>query len=96
MSPAFAIALWALSALPASGAMPPLWVEAAVRSSAPATVQRVAVVAYQPNVPAGCAVDAAEVMGAVDGSGAATVKLIGRRPNGLACEGWARLELKLF
>ena len=80
--------------------LPPAQVPAAVvqalHAAAPALTDRIDVLSYRAARRAGCTADGAEVVGGLNGSGQVMVRLLGISRNGLACEGWATVELRLF
>lgn len=85
----------AATLLGVSGATPPAAVVEALHAAAPRFADRVAILSYRAELPSACKVDGAEVVGGLVGSGQASVRLQGTQA-GLACEGWATVQLRLF
>jgi hypothetical protein len=85
----------AAALLGASGGTPPEAVVEALHAAAPRLADRVAILSYRAEIPSACNVDGAEVIGGLAGSGQTILRLQGTQ-GGLACEGWATVQLRLF
>ena len=69
---------------------------AALRRALAVPDGRVELVGFRPALPAGCALERAEAPRAVERSGDVAIRLLGRTPDGTACEGWAWAAVRVW